>query len=71
MFANDNDQWSNSALSLAKNEYNIGRGSEAFTPMSGGDGPKTSIIGLRRNNKLPPLEDEDGGISVGGGNIDY
>jgi hypothetical protein len=53
IFANDNDQWSNSALSMKRQEFIR---SSILTPISQGDGGG-SITGLRRN-KLPPLDEE-------------
>lgn len=67
IFANDNDQWSNSALSIAKMNPNeilnsMGQRSAVQTPSVG---PKSSLVGLR-SKKLPALDEE---FAIGGGDV--
>ena len=70
IFANDNDQWSNSALSIAKmnpNEiiHSLMQRSIANTPNHAIGHPKNSLVGLR-SKMLPALDEE---FSVGGGDV--
>jgi hypothetical protein len=53
IFANDNDQWSNSALSMKKQSF---QRSSAMTPVHQ-IRDKSSQIAMRKN-RLPPLDDE-------------
>lgn len=63
IFANDNDQWSNSALSIKKQSF---QRSSAMTPVHQ-IRDKSSHIAIRKN-RLPPLDDDDEGDEA---NLDY
>ena len=56
IFANDNDQWSNSALSIKKQSF---QRSSAMTPVHQ-IRDKSSHIAIRKN-RLPPLDDDEEG----------